>query len=305
MSKESINSPEFVQIETADGLTLPGLMYAAQDSQKAAIYLHGNGSSSIFYDDDLRTEQVKALNNVGISYLLFNNRGAHIIKSFNVKDKDNNTLRKRFGMAYEKIKECVYDIDAAISYLESEGYTEFYLVGESTGANKICVYHYYKPNNKISKNILLAGGDDVGIYYTILGETRFKKLLAESQKKIQAGKGDEIILELLPNEIFSYTGFQDIANPDGDYNVFPFLEVLRDIKLSNKKLFRYFESISSPTLVVYGEKDEYAYDSIPEIITILRNLKPDFDYKIIEEADHAFSKHQKELSELMVDWLAI
>lgn len=276
----------------------------APDSQKAAIYLHGNGSSSVFYDDDLRIEQAEALNKVGISYLLFNNRGAHLIKKLNMKGKDNEIQRKRFGMAYEQIKDCIYDIDGAISYLENEGYTEFYLVGESTGANKICVYHYYKPENKVSRNILLGGGDDVGIYYSLLGKSRFEKLLAESQRKVQEGKGDEIITELLPDEIFAYRGFQDIANPDGDYNVFPFLEALQGVKLSDKKLFRYFKSVSSPTLVVYGAKDEYTYDSVPAIVSILKKLKPNFDYKIIEQADHAFSKHQAELSRLMANWLA-
>ena len=73
--------------------------------------------------------------------------------------------------------------------------------------------------------------------------------------------------------------------------------------MSNKRLFRYFESINTPTLVIYGGKDEYAYDSVPEIVAILRNLKPEFEYKIIEKANHVFSDHQKELSELMVDWL--
>ena len=51
--------------------------------------------------------------------------------------------RKRFGMAYEKIKECIEDIDGAISFLKKHGYRKFYLAGASTGANKICVYNFY------------------------------------------------------------------------------------------------------------------------------------------------------------------
>lgn len=145
--KESI----IVQIKTEDGLTLPGLFYEAGGSKKAAIFLHGNGSSSVFYSDDLKEEQAKALNEKGVSYLLFNNRGAHLIKKLNVEGKNREVERKRFGMAYEKIKDCIKDIDGAISFLESRGYREFDLIGESTGANKICVYHYYKPNNKVSK----------------------------------------------------------------------------------------------------------------------------------------------------------
>ncbi len=289
-----MNAPKLVQITTDDGLTLPGMLYESENSQKAAIYLHGNESSSVFYSDDIREEQAHALNDKGISYLLFNNRGAHYIK---------NLASKRFGMAYEKIKDCVHDIDGAVHFLEEKGYTEFYLVGESTGANKICVYHHYKPQNKVAKYILLAGGDDVGIYYTAFGKEKFERLLQEAKEKIAQGKSDNIICELLPNEIFSYGSFYDIANPDGDYNVFPFLETIQSIKLSSQKLFRYFTSVNKPTLVVYGEKDQYCYGDVPGVVNLLRKLKPEFEYHLIPEADHFFSKQQKELSEIMVNWL--
>lgn len=298
-----MQNPILVQIKTEDCLTLPGLFYEAPRSKKAAIYLHGNGSSSVFYSDDLKAEQAKVLNNKNISYLLFNNRGAHYIKKLDVEDKNGNVERKRFGMAYEKIKDCIKDIDGAISFLEKRGYREFYLIGESTGANKICVYHYYKPNNKVFKYILLSGADDTGIYYNQLGEKEFFRLLKESKDKMKKKKGEEIICELLPDEIFSYIGFYDIANPDGDYNVFPFLEVMKNIKLSKKRLFRHFKSIDKPTLVIYGEKDEYAWGDVPRIVNVLKEQKPEFEYVIIKDADHSLSKHQDDLSKVISSWL--
>jgi len=196
-----MSKPTIIQIKTGNGLTLPGLFYEARGSKKAAIFLHGNGSSSIFYSDDLKEEQAKSLNEKGISYLLFNNRGAHLIKKINVEGKKGVTKRKRFGMAYEKIKDCIKDIDGAINFLENKGYKEFYLIGESTGANKICVYHYYRPNNKVSKYILLGGGDDTGIYYNQLGKDRFWHLLKEAKEKIRKRKGGDIICWRGPKRI--------------------------------------------------------------------------------------------------------
>lgn len=298
-----MDNPVLVQIKTEDGLTLPGLFYEVPNSEKAAIFLHGNGSSSVFYSDDLKEEQTKILNQKGISCLLFNNRGAHLIKKLNVENKDGTIDRKLFGMAYEKIKDCIKDIDGAINFLESKSYQEFYLVGKSTGANKICVYHYFKPKNKASKYILLGGGDDTGIYYDQLGKKGFYKLLKEAKEKIKEGNGEELICQLLPEEIFSYISFYDIANPDGNYNVFPFLEVIKKIKLSKKKLFRYFKSIDKPTLVIYGEKDEYAWGDIPKVVNILKSQKPEFQYEIIKGADHGCSRHQKELTKVITNWL--
>lgn len=294
--------PAYVQIKTSDGLTLPGLLYEAKQKKAVAIHLHGNGSRSVFYTDDHRDEQAKALNEKGISFLLFNNRGAHYIKKIDV-ELTGKVERKRFGMAYEKIKDCIKDIDASINFLERLGYRKFYLIGESTGANKICVYHYYKPKNKISKYVLIGGGDDTGIYYDLLGKEKFFKLLKKAKERIKKGQGEELIKDLPQDEIFSYIGFYDIANPDGDYNVFPFLEEFKGIKLSKKPLFRHFKSLNKPTLVVYGEKDEWSWESAPKFLKFARKIKPEFDYHIIKNADHALTKHQKELSILIANWL--
>ncbi len=290
-----------VQIETEDGLTLPGLLHEAPNSKRAAIHLHGNGSRSVFYLEDQRDEQVRTLNNKGISTLLFNNRGAHYIKKLNVID-DGKEERKRFGTSYEIIKDCIKDIDAAINFLEKLGYKEFYLIGESTGANKICVYHYYKPKNKVSRNILISGSDDVGLYYDLLGKKKFFELLNESKKQTNQGKGEDIIKDMLP-EIYSYVGFYDIANPDGDYNVFPFLEVMKNLKLSKEPLFRHFKSLNKPTLAIYGEKDEYALESTTEMVKVLKKQKPEFEYQVIKNANHTLSEHQKETANLIAKWL--
>ncbi|MBI2636898.1 MAG: DUF1749 domain-containing protein [Parcubacteria group bacterium] len=295
--------PVLVQMKTADGLTLPGLLYKAKRSREVAIHLHGNGSSSVFYYDDRQDELVNALSRKGISLMLFNNRGAHYVKRLNVV-KQGRTIKKRFGMAYEKIKDCIPDIDGAIGFLRKQGFRTFYLVGESTGANKICVYHYYKPRNKVSKYVLLGGGDDTGIYYDELGTRRFWRLLRQSKEKIKQRKGGEIIKELLPDTIFSYQGFYDIANPDGDYNVFPFLEVIKKLKLSKKPLFRHYQSLTKPTMVLYGGKDEHAWGSVKRVVRILKEQRPDLAYGIVPGADHSFTNHQAELAKRVTHWLA-
>src|SRR3989344_5972018 len=294
--------PEFIEFQTKDGLTLPGLLYRGKEDRAAVIYLHGNGSSSIFYDEAENRPLAFALAKKNISTLYFNNRGAHLIKRLTVR-QGKKEERKRFGMAYEKIKECVADINGAVSFLKKQGYRKFYLAGASTGANKICVYNFYKPKNDFEKYILLCGGDDAGIYYHPLGKSKFWRLLAEAKKRIKTKHGEEIIKEILPDEFFSYIGFFDIANPDGDYNIFPFYEILRKVKLSTKPLFRHFKSIRKPTLVVYGDKDEYAWGDVLKIVEILKNYQPKLVYQIIKGADHGFKNHENQLAGMIANWL--
>jgi len=296
-----MQNPEFVEVKTKDGLRLPGLFYPAKNKKTAAIYLHGNGSSSIFYRDDRNKPMTEALNKKGVSILYFNNRGAHYVKTLYL-GKGKDMKRKRYGMAYEKIKECVADIEGAIAFLKDRGYEKFYLIGSSTGANKICVYDHYRPKNPIDKYILLSGGDDTGGYYDALGKTKFYKLLAIAKQKIGEKKGNDIIPELLP-DIFAYAGFYDIANPDGDYNVFPFFEVINKVKLSSKPLFRYFRSLKKPSIVIYGEKDEFAWGDVPGVVDILKSYQPKLDYRIIKNADHGFNGFESELAEKIVSWL--
>jgi len=295
--------PKFVDFETSDGLILPGLLYEAKKSKKAVIYLHGNGSSSVFYDEEEHRDLPKALNKKGIAFFKFSNRGAGIIQKLNMRKKGSEIERKPFGMAFEKIKECVPDIDGAVKFLQKLGYKEFYLAGASTGANKICVYDHYKAKSVFKKYILICGGDDVGIYYSALGKRKFFKVLNEAKTKIKKGLGEELIEDILSTEVFSYQGFYDIANPDGDYNIFPFSEAFGGVKISKKPLFRHFKSISKSSIVIYGEKDEYVWGNIKGVIETLKKYQPDFEYKVIDGADHGFKGKQKELANTIAGWL--
>lgn len=298
-----MQEPKFVDFKTSDGLTLPGLLYEADGSKKVVIYLHGNGSSSVFYDEKEYRDLPEALSKKGISILKFNNRGANIIKKFTI-EKNGNEERVPFGMAYEKIKDCVFDIDGAVKFLQKLGYEEFYLAGASTGANKICVYDHYKPKNIFKKYVLICGGDDTGIYYNLLGDKKFFKILNKAKEKIEKNEGLEIAPEVLPiGEVFSYQGFYDIANPDGDYNCFPFSEAFGKAKISTKPLFRYFEGIKKPSIIIYGEKDEYSWGDIIKVVTALKKYQPNFEYEVINGADHRFTGKQKDLAKTIIDWL--
>lgn len=304
------NKLQLVSFETTDKLSLPGLLYEPEKkTDKVAIYLHGNGSSSIFYGAKEMNVFGKELTKVGISFFPFNNRGAHWIKKLNRKTNGKEE-RIPYGMTYELIKECVLDIDGAIKFLKKLGYKTFYLIGASTGANKIVVYHYYRRKNPVSKYILLSGGDDTGLYYEFEFKKNRKKffdVIKHCRNKINQGKGRDLVPKhILKEPLISYQSFYDTINPDGDYNIFPFNEYMNDLKLAKKPLFREYKTIDKPTLVIYGELDEHCYGNVLKCIDTLKKECPDpklFTFKIIKGADHGFNGKEKELVKIVAKWL--
>lgn len=306
--KIKIANTKLIQFESTDGLLLPGLIFEpGKKTDKVAINLHGNGSSSVFYSFERADSFARHLNEKGIAFFTFNNRGAHYIKKLKI-NKDGEEEEIKIGTAYELIKDCVKDIDGAIGFLEKLGYKEFYLIGHSTGANKICVYNYYKPKNKVAKYVLLGGGDDTGIYHDMAGGTKkFKKYLEQAKKQIEKGNGRKLIPKYIADYLLSYQAYYDTCNPDGDYNTFPFNEYINNLKLSKKPLFREYKSINKPTLVIYGEHDEYCYGDIRRVIDILRRETSSpklFEFNIIEGADHGFDGYEEKLAGLVTNWLS-
>jgi pimeloyl-ACP methyl ester carboxylesterase len=277
-----------IRFEATDGVDLAGLLYEPERrTRRAAVFLHGTGGASIF--DSRRTNLLAAeFVSRGIAWFPFNNRGAHMIR------------RPGRGASYEVIRDCVHDIDGAARLLRSRGYRELYLIGHSTGANKIAVYNARKPRNPFKRNVLLAGGDDTGLLYTQLGARRFRAMLERARRMIHERRGDE----LSPVMLLSWRALYDVANPDGDYNVFPFLERMRHLRLGRRAPFRHIRKIRKPALYVYGEHDEFCYDDVPRCTAILANeVAPTAEIVTLAGATHGFNGHEPELGQLIAEWM--
>jgi pimeloyl-ACP methyl ester carboxylesterase len=302
-----------IRFEATDGVELAGLLYEPSPrsrgeggakrrvrSAPAIVWLHGTGGASIF--DSRRTNQLAAeFVSSGFAFLPFNNRGAHLVRRLRKRRSKRSVMG---GMGYERIRDCVPDIDGAVRELRRRGYRELYLVGHSTGANKIAVYDHYKPRNPFRCYVFLAGGDDTGLLYDQLGAAGFRRTLAKARQRIKEKRGEELVPKSISDMPMSWLALYDTMNPDGDYNVFPFLEALRGIKLSRRP-FRYFRAVRKPSLVLYGENDEYAHGDISRSVAVLSEVAgANVELAILEDADHGFSGREKELGELITNWLA-
>lgn len=288
-----------IQFDAADGVGLAGLLYEPRRATtRAVIWLHGTGGASIF--DSKRTNALgRELVARGIAFFPFNNRGAHLIRRLRKGER-----RIGGGMAYEVIKDCVPDIDGAVRELRRRGYRELHLAGHSTGANKIAVYDHYKPRNAIKRYVFLAGGDDTGMIYAQLGARRFERALAQARAKMKEHRGHELVPPRISPMSLSWRSFYDMANPNGDYNVFPFYESMNGLRLGRRPRFRHVRAIRKPSLYVYGDRDEFSFDDVPRCVSILaENVGANAEIVVMEDTDHGFSGREEELGDLIAWFL--
>lgn len=280
--------------DAADGVQLSGLLYEPERrSRRAAVFLHGTGGASVF--DSPRTNLLAAELVVrGIAFFPFNNRGAHLVTRLRGR-------RSGFGgMAYELVRECVADIDGAVKRLRAAGYRELFLIGHSTGANKVAIYDSRRKRSPFRKYVLLAGGDDTGLLVARSG----RKMITRARARVRARRGSELVPPSIHPLPMSWRAFYDMINPDGDYNVFPFGEVLTGRRLSRRPLFRHVRAIRRPSLYVYGENDEYCYGDVAGCVRILSGyVGANGEIVVMKDAGHGFGGKESELGALIGEWL--
>ncbi len=193
--------------------------------------------------------------------------------------------------------------------MESREFTTFYLIGHSTGANKICIYDKQAKQNPFSKYVLAAPGDDVGLMFSDLGEKQFWSALKYAARYAET-KPHRIMPKYSGLYPFSVQSAWDILNPDGDCNTLPFYECTTQ-RLGQKQLFEEYRNIKLPSLVIFGKNDEYtgtaggtklALDLFMKYTSNAMLKKNDFI--TVPDADHSFHGAEKAFASRVADWLS-
>ncbi|MFI5270499.1 MAG: alpha/beta hydrolase [Candidatus Saccharimonadales bacterium] len=303
---------QLVSIRSKDKLILPGLLYSPPAPTKTvAVWLHGMGDNGMFYNPPRINALGKSLNEKNIAFFSFNNRGAHHNKVLRIDDSalPEKSQHYQAGTYFEKIADCVQDIDGALDFLYELGFSTFYLLGHSTGANKICTYHASSSNNPFSKYVLAAPSDDIGGYYDELGKDKFWRTLDRAKDLVNKGKSYKAMALSSGMHPFSAQAAVDIMDPDGAYNTFPYYEE-KTKRIGTKPLFQEYSTFDKPTLVVFGEQDEYqgTAGNAEGACNILEKYLPetiqaDSAFKLIKNTDHGFHGAEQEFAETIARWL--
>lgn len=306
-------STEILIVESTDKLELPAVLYTPTGkTKKAAIYLHGNGDSGVFYQSKTINALGSELVRRGIAFLALNNRGARYKKKLVVAGSGTPGQEDKVmgGAHYELIEDCAKDIDGAIKLLERKGFRDFYLIGFSTGANKICVYDKLAKQNKVSRYVHAGPGDDSGLFYNEIGEKCFKLSLNYAQAAIRAGNPLKVMPKYTGMHPFSAQSAYDILDPNGPYNTFPYFEATTR-RLGKKPLFEEYKKITKPQLVVFGESDEFTYTGggTRGCLNLLRAATskeslPESDFVVVPKTDHGFHGQELAMAKMVAEWLA-
>lgn len=282
------------QITTSDGVIHQGILAEPSNPNgKALVWVHG--LTSTFYNNVFMTNELarRALES-GMAFAAFNNRGHDMITD--VKKADPAKTRgygyAMAGSGYENFSDCVFDIDAVLSFLKEKGYREIYVIGHSSGAQKVCYYAGSHDRPELAGIVLASPiSDRLGTG----GEERIS-IIESMRKKIAEGKGDELIsgLSYFPMTPKRYVSlyYQGSLEDHFDYG-------------DPHPRMKYFSTIQKPLLVLLAGNDENADRPIEEIKIIFDLSQKSSDYQslIVPDALHGFGGKEEGLAQLIVRFL--
>lgn len=285
------------EITTKDKLLHQGLYFKPKKpTKKAMLWVHG--LTSTFYGGVRMLEAfVDACEKQGIGFAAFNNRGHDIvtgIKKIDPREAKGYT-RMNGGAGYERFEDCIYDIDAGVSFLENQGFSEIILAGHSTGANKVCYYAGTKRDYRITGVIFLSPVSDR--LDPSLDKERMEKQLRAMKRKISDGKGDVLVsgVHVFPATPMRYVSSFFAHSPE---DVFDYGEAT--------PRFARFSAIGRPLLVVFGSKDEYLDRPAEKVFDVFARYTRSRKYQgvIIPGALHSFNGKEKEVVDVTLRWVS-
>lgn len=284
------------EIVTKDNLIHQGIYYKPKKPTKRVI-LWVHGLTSTFYNNVKLFElMADACEKEGIGFAAFNNRGHDIVTGIRKIDpgESKGYARVNGGAGYERFEDCIFDIDAGISFLVTQGYTEIILIGHSTGSNKVCYYCGTRKDSKVTGVVLLSPVSDQ-LDPTLDKEIHRKQLYA-MQRRIKEGKGDELMTGA---HVFPLTPrrFVSIFTHHSSEDVFDYGDL--DPKLTC------FSLIKEPLLVILGCNDEYLDRPVKNVFDVFTQHTRSKKYYsvVIPDALHSYNGKEQEVVSIIFHWM--
>ena len=291
---------ERIDFLATDGINLNGFIYKAENnrnSKKVILAVHGMSSNCLKKRDEIIA---KKMNENGIDYFCFNNRGSELVKY--IRKNINGKKEKHLGgTTYEDVLEGYEDIVGAILKLEELGYKEIYLQGHSLGCTKI-VYTYNELKEEEDKNlenikgVILLSLIDIPSTLKIYLRDKFDTYLNLAEEKEKAG----LKKELMPKDAFIHP-----------ISVKSFLRYARDNKeidfarYSEDNEFEKLNNIDCPIMMRWGNNNEMILQNAEELVELInqKNNNPKKDISFVDGADHGYHNREEILAEQILKFI--
>lgn len=270
-----------LEIQTPKGVFLNGIWHGPRKARDVYIVVHGL-TGSLFS----MKAMVGALVGKGSAVLTFDNRGFHQVASVKRK-KRKTTSYVLAGSAHEVFTDCVDDIQGAINAAKRLGAQRIFLIGHSTGAQKV-VYWAAKKKDARVRGLVLFGplSDYAGIVKTF-GTRKLARAVARARALVRAKRPHELMPEHL-REWFACDAqrFLSLYTPDSREEVFTYAQ--------KGKAPRALRSVRLPILVFLAGADEYGDRPAREIGQWFgKHLKKGDRVCIVPHVGHSFKGGEK------------
>lgn len=271
---------------TEDGLKLPMVHFNSAKKDICVICIHGMCQTIVNNYFAVIWGQMLSSNDIGFIYE--HNRGHSIENDILMKDGSF----KRYGCMYEIFEDCIYDIDLAISKAKELGYKRIILLGHSYGCNKV-VYYYYKKHPDIIGIILASAPDMLGLHFSV--QEDYKDLLIEAKENIDNGKPEKFLHKMIEDYMYiSSQTYYNWYNKNSNLNNLPVM--------SNPEKWEQFEKIDVPVFTFSGSDELECYLHLDLLKSKAKGCK-DFEYKIINSANHFYDSKENEIGNLILSWI--
>lgn len=267
----------------SDGLELHGALHTSSH-KKCVIHVHGLGGN--FYKD-WYTEMMSDLYGAyGYDYFTFNNRGSDFVKRMKYPAEDRQRWQ---GYSYEIFEESICDIQGAVEYLKSLGYTSFILQGHSSGCQKILFSITQAVVPEIEKVIFLSPCDDIGLSLKEWGQEGLEKRNLQAEKAKDTLITDPDFFMGMPVSGNTFLSHFRQGSPFDNFHYY-----------DEKRSFSELEKNTLPSLVIFGSLDFVLdFESIQRVFSRFANYR----LHVIEGAGHKYDGFGQELKTVIQSFL--
>ncbi len=287
---------QILTTKTADGFEFHGLL--SEPPQKSdAIITHIHGMASDFYSSQFQKIAHEQYPLRGLAYCSGENRGTHSATTF--KTKNDSVIG---GNSYEKLEDCVLDIDAWVNFAKAQGYDHIWLQGDSLGPSKIAYYLEQNHNTSIAGTIWISPSDMPGLVRDPEGIKDHELLLPEAKRLVSKGKSNQLLSHKLWGEYYlsaaTYLNFFDEGSAMAIFNY-------GDPELG----WEVVNNISVPVIAFTGTKDDgiepvmEPHEAMQLLEKQLRN-SPKVKTVVFENATHDFKGFEQQIVDEVVRFIA-